>query len=329
MRFSSAPVLFFLLSVSGLWAADEPSWILLERGKNAFEQRQLSESLDYTLKALDSDTEFPEAEYQLGRIYQAQGQPVLAEEQYRRALSMAVYLRVPAQAVNYRYSLASLLLDRGPERRLEAESILLGLANDEGFSRPQTIALSHRYIQTLSEGGIDNLLFLYRDELDASLQAHRLLGEMAWEEGRYRSALLHSTLTVLSLLSTASRIYLEHFPDWRFDIDMVIDPKQPDRDVRYPEAWDGAAFLLQEVSVNLPDVYSWLSAEGLWEELYLLGCALYAEGMSESARSLWRLLTVENSLEGTYSALPETGIWGRLAVRQMQEPFISQGSLAP
>ncbi len=181
----------------------------------------------------------------------------------------------------------------------------------------------------MTEEGIDALLFLYREELGKSLRAHRLLGEMAWDDGRYKSALLHSCLTVLSLLSSGADVCRELFPDWRFDIDAAADALQPDRDVRYPESYDGVSRLLQKLAETSPRVMSRLESEGLWVQLYLLGSSLYAEGYVDSARSLWQVLVLRDEVEGVFLARPEAGLWSRLAVRQLGEPFISRGSLAP
>ncbi len=75
-------LLLLLLPLAG--GAEEPAWILLERGRDAFEQRRIAPAMDFILKSLEAEPEYPEAEYWLGRVYEAQGQPVLAEEQSGR-----------------------------------------------------------------------------------------------------------------------------------------------------------------------------------------------------------------------------------------------------
>ena len=84
-----------LLSIPAGLTAQQPPWILLEHGRSAFERRDLTAALDALLDAVEADNEYPEAEFWLGRIYEAQGQLILAEEQYRRALDLSLYLRVP------------------------------------------------------------------------------------------------------------------------------------------------------------------------------------------------------------------------------------------
>ena len=321
------PVIISLVSVAG-FAADPP-WVLLERGKVAFEERDLTTALDRLLEAVEADNAYPEAEYWLGRVYEAQGQAILAEEQYRRAIDLSIYLRVPDDVIEYRYSLALLLLGRGSPRQLEAEAMLHALADEEGASRPATISMEHQYMEILTGTGPDELLYLYREELTWSLRARRLLGEMAWNDSRYRTSLLESTRVVMSMLSTAAEAYRGRYPEWRFDIDAEADRAQPDRDVRYSGGADGTIYLVDSVLNEMPDVAAWLSDEGFWSQVYLLAASLYAEGYGETARSVWTILVDEDPLTGTYSGRSEAGTWGRLAARQLEEPFITKGSLSP
>ena len=313
----------------GPLSAQEPAWILVERARAAYERRDLTQAMDVLLDAVEIDNEYPEAEYWLGQVYQAQGQALLAEEQYRRSLDLALYLRVPEDRIVITYALAELLLDLGDERMAEAESLLAGIADEEGASRPDVIAREHRYMRVLTDEGLDELAFLYRDELTKSLKARRYLGELAWESGRYRSAALNSARSVLSMLSTASRRYRADHPEWRFDIDPVEDPQNPDRDVRYPGDADGTTDLLDRIYAEDGAASRWLDSEGLWSQLYLLASALYAEGYEETARSVWGLMIEADDGTGVEKPSERAGRWGRLALSQVREPFIPVGSLSP
>lgn len=318
-----------LLIVGWMLSAAEPGWVLLERGKAAYEKRDLTESLDYLLEAVELGMEYPEAEFWLGRVYEAQGQPVLAEEQYKRAISLSLYLRVPEDNILYRYVLAELLMARGPDRSLEAEAILHGIADEEGASNPSSINLDHQYIKLITESGLDELVFLYRDELTLSLKARRILGEKAWTEGRYRSSLLHSTRVILSMLSTVSEQYISDWPDWRFDIDLLEDVENPDRDIRYPGMTDGTADLIELVYQNEKNLAEWMEKEGFWPQLYLVSASLYANGFSDAAETIWDLMVLTDTVSGISMPRAEAGIWSRLALMQLEEPFISNGSLTP
>ena len=321
-------ILIAFLAATVQAGAEEP-WLMLARGKAAYEERNLSLALDAVMEASLAQADYPEAEFWLGRIYQAQGQAALAEEQYRRALSLSRYLRVPDDRIVYEYALAELLAERGGARRAEAETVLTGIADEEGMSDSASVSAERSYIRILTESGPDELLYLYRDELTFSLQARSLLAEMAWEDGRYRSSLAHSTRTVLSMLSTASGSYKDGRPEWRFDIDPVADELNPDRDVRYPGGNDGIERLLDEVSGEDSYIGRWLISEGFWSQLYLLGASLFAEGYAENAEVVWELFVEEENAFGQHIPRAAGGLWGRLAVRQLEEPFISAGSLAP
>lgn len=327
-RVLTIAALVLLSSVAGV-SASEPPWVMLERGKVAFERRDLASALDILSDTVESQEEYPEAEFWLGRVYESQGQLVLAEEQYRRALNLSVYLRVPDDKILYEYALASLLMDKDSEGSLEAEALLLGIINREGGASPENISLGHKYIETLTEGSIDELLFLFREESTYSLKARRILGEKAWETGHYRSSLLHSTRVVLSLLSTAAENYRELRSDWRFDINLPEDRKQPDRDVRYPGYSDGTVDLIEGIYAYIPETADWLEQEAFWAQLYLMASSLFAEGYAESAVSIWSLMVLDDPLDGSMRSRSESGLWGRLSLRQLDEPFISKGSITP
>lgn len=318
-----------LLNVVWTLSAAEPAWVLLEKGKAAYEKRDLTESLDYLLEAVELEIEYPEAEFWLGRVYEAQGQPVLAEEQYRRAINLSLYLRVPEENILYRYALAELLMARGPQRALEAQALLHGIADEEGASDPSSVSLDHQYMKLITEDGLDELVFLYRDELTSSLKARRILGEIAWNEGRYRSSLLHSTRVILSMLTTAANRYISDWPDWRFDIDLLEDVENPDRDIRYPGMTDGTADLIDLVYQNEEILVEWMENEGFWPQMYLVSVSLFANGFSDTAETIWELMVITEPVSGISTPRPEAGIWSRLALMQLEEPFISIGSLSP
>gem|GEM_PF-667341 len=321
--------LVLLLAAVSVFGLEYPAWILLEKGKAAFAQKKLSEALDYLLDAVELQQEYPEAEFWLGRVYEAQGQVVLAEAQYRRAIEFAIYLRVPQELTLIRYRLAGLLLNQGEERVLEAESILYGIADSEGASSRSSILLEHQYINRLTENGLDELLFLYRDDLGYALEARKLLGEIAWKRRNYRSALLHSMRAALSILTAVAERYRKVHLDWRFDIDPIRDAQNPDKDVRFPGASDGTDGLIMLVYENDKSLVAWMESAGLWPVLYLLSISLYAEGFEEVAASIWELMVVRDNLDGSYRPRIQSGYWGELAREQLEEPFISVNSISP
>ena len=250
----------------------------------AYEERDTARALDLLLDVVEEMDEYPEAEYWLGRVYAALGQAVLAEEQYRRALQLSIYFRVPEDRYLVSYSLAELLLTMSDNRRKEAESILIEIANSEGASDPMEVELEHRYINALIADGLDELLYLYRTELRYSLQARRMLGEMAWEDGRYRSSLLHSVHTILSLLSTVATRYHNFNQDWRFDINLLEDAKFPDRDVRYTNDTDGILDLLKRIETEYPSLLQWIEDSGFWHQLYLMSVSPLCRRLYDTGR---------------------------------------------
>jgi len=323
------PLFLLMFPISTVLSAQEPPWILLERGRSEFEKRHITESLDYLLQAVESNPDYPEAEYWLGRIYEAQGQAVLAEEQYRRALDLSLYLRVPQDRIVYEYTLADLLLNQGPDRKAEALSLLYGIADSDGASTSAAVSREHSYMELITEEGIDELFFLYRDETGYSLKARRILGEQAWNAGQYRSSLLLSTRVILSMLTTAADRYRIFHPEWRFDIDVEKDRTNPDRDVRYPGRSDGISDFVSRIYSSDEYLAAWLEDNGFWPQLYLLSISLYAGGYSENAESIWNLMVNRDDVTGELTPLPEAGRWGLLSGSQLKEPFISIGSISP
>ena len=326
-------LLFFLFFIKSILLfaqeSEYPAWIYLEKGKSALENRQKSRALDYLFKAIELQKNYPEAEYWLGRVYEAQGQKDLAFEQYRRAIDLSLYLRTPQDLINYKYSLASLLLEQGEKEKREAELILYSILDSNGENTPEKINLVHRYINTVAENGPDELLFLYRDSLGPSLKARRMLGEISWNNGEYRTSLLNSTLVFLSLLSSSADMYHYKYPSWRFDIDPVKDPEYPDRDVRYPSAYDGTRDLINRIYTGEPEIRKYLENTGFWPQLYLMSISLYSLGFKDSAESVWKLMTEYDEYENVYKPVEYAGIWGNLSAEQLKKPFITNGSIVP
>ena len=323
--------LSMLLITFPVWPQQDLAWLYLSKGINAYMDGRFEESLGHFQTALNRNSEYPEAQYWMGKLYEAQGSAVLALEHYRNALRFSPYLRNREDEISILYSMSDVLIQMGDDSREEALQILYRIVDSQEEELARGLQQGYRYVNLLSEKGLDQLVYLYRDDLNASFEARKRLAELSWEAGEYRSALLNSTRVVLSFMSRLSDEYRKKYPSWRFDINTMEDRENPDRDIRFPGMTDGISELIGRVYDSEPFLTDWLEKEAFWAYMYLLSISLYATGAEESARSIWSLIVFDGNPEIPEEEKKrlESGRWGRLASRQLESPFISAGSISP
>lgn len=352
------------LSVSFLWADDvspmdrdlDP-WLLLEKGKGYFRDRDFATSLNYFSLAQEKGAIFPEVEYWIGRIYEEEGELVLAEEQYLKAYSLHKYLYIQDDKYEIAYRLSRLYLNR--QAWDSYEDILLGLIQDEMGRNMAQVEQEHLLVRVIKERGIDELLFLYRNQYRYSLRALRELGVFYYKQGNYRSALIHNLYAVMSGFSAGADGLLEVFPEYQYprsleqlrdwdplylaeELESRIQRFRPDflfpRDPLSREFKDqqaaidrGLAILDEEgdpyrfsgllyslQKMGLRSgVYTYLKEQGFYSSLYYLAGSLYGEGFENQARELWEVLYRSEN----------AGNWALEASMQLENPHLDDDLL--
>lgn len=306
-------------------------WLLLEKGKNLFRERDFATALNYFHYALEEGAVYPEVEYWIGRVYEEEGEFLLAEEQYKRAYEQRRFLYIRDQQYEIAYRLAQLYYHR--QRWNEYEDILLGLIEEERQSNTQVLEQEHSLIRVLKEEGLDQLLYLYRRDFSHSLPALVQLGEYYYLNGQSRSALLYNMYSVMAQFSQAVEGIRDIHGEFQFPRDMdqlrqwdplsmaeimeeqirVFDgdfsfPREDlsenienqdemlERGLAYLES-KGRPFLFSPILYTLektqvrPQIGTYLEEQQFFRSLYYLGMSLYSEGYPQEAGRIWYVLS--------------------------------------
>jgi tetratricopeptide (TPR) repeat protein len=327
-----------------------PGWVLYEKGLALYEQGHLSEALDLISLSARDGILTPEATYWIGRIYEAEGDYLLAEKRYKEALEDARFLYIPDDKWNIYYSIANIYLNK--KEFDQYEQLLLSVFDQEMKRNTEIIRREHSYIQLLKSDGLDKLLLLYRLKLTYSLEATSRLGRYYNGKGLWKSSLIKNLYPLLTIFSSGIESLISRYPDFSFPVNME-EAWESDEEFLislYEEycslsqsdfvfARDLKTFkplhltedrLSAEMIINkaypsfmmTPSVYtllkmenhlgkdSFLKMETLYSALYFLGEALYQEGNPERALEFWSLLNMSSF----------SSSWKKLAAQKIKNP---------
>jgi tetratricopeptide (TPR) repeat protein len=288
-----AAATFFLILFtyhSGAQEAVTPPWVLYEQGTEQLSTGRYGEALRSFRAAASARHPFPEADFGIGRIFQAEGAYDLALRHYNVALQHAHVLEVPDTAFLIRYQKAEVLRLSGDQEGFE--SMLRGIALSEpGFAEASLADRREAYLSVLRSQGLDRLLVLYRMNDGFSHRAHRDLGVHLVDTGRCRDALMHLTFAVMKGLSTlAAEVGREEF------------------DYTYSTA---ASLIAQ--SLERRHLTSYIDREELFRSLFYLALALECDSPdSATSATIWRLLASQ----------PAAGQWHRRALQRIPGPLL-------
>lgn len=269
--------------------SNDPSWLLLELGKNAFRAKDFGQALDYFRASVAKGGVTPEAEMWIGRVFEEEGELDLAENQYQRALSNSSQFEIPGEATSILYDLARIYFNTNQYGKYE---VILNriVSKDTQFSDPKETFTRQAMARVLKNNGLDRLLVLYRITDKASLQAHSDLGELDYRTGRYSDAILNLTFSTITVLTVAVDAFKARDPEFDFStVGNLLTMAEKDKRVG-----------------------QYLTSTNLFRDLYYLAAALYADGSTERAKSVWNVVT---------KWAPQDK-WFRRSVAQLKKPYI-------
>ena len=134
----AAGVILFLSATAYSQPVDDqglPGWVLYEKGLFLYEQGKLDQALEYFNLSAKSGSLTPEANYSIGRIYEEEGDYLLAEKQYDKALEDARFLYIPEQKWSIYYSLAGIYLNRDEYDRYEQMLLSVLMKSSPGMKK--------------------------------------------------------------------------------------------------------------------------------------------------------------------------------------------------
>lgn len=361
---------FFLLAIVNIFSQDEDiseivtagiekldsieSWLLFEKGLNTFQNRNYGESLNYFNKLIERHGVFPEAEYWIGRVFEQEGEIILAERQYLKALEAERTLLIPNEKYEIKYRLAELYKYR--EDYDNYKQVLNSIVLDELENNQLALGNERNAINTLKRDGIDRTLLLFRHAFTYSIESFNQLGVYFYKTGEYRAASSKLIYPLLSLFSISIDYIRSMNPDFIYPEDLnVLRNEHPDyvfstlesiiqrqnedflfeRDLQTTEVVnqneqfdlaldilpESADFYLSGASYCLglfnkdPVLKTLLDEYNIYKTLYYLAASLYAEGYSETAQKIWEIV-----YNDSYSHM-----WGRKSYEQIINPQVEIG----
>ncbi len=232
----------------------------------------LKDSLSALKTACADLRAYPEAEYWIGRVYEAEGETSLAAFQYRRAWDQRASLDIYEEGFGYLGRLAALYRTQGNNRAYE--DILQRLVDEDPL-----FADSRRYFRegmerSLGRDGFDRFFSLYRVSWGPWTPFEIELGGYYLGNGRPQAL----GLLAAGVDALASRCL------WRL--------KQKD------SAWEFTSLsALLDAIARDRELQAWAEDEGFFQALHNLGLALDAGGYRQSAREIWAQLASRPYLE--------------------------------
>lgn len=265
-----------------------PEWLILEKGKLLYRTKDYGMAIRFFREAKGRRSVYPEAEYWIGAVFEAENEYQLAEIQYKKAYDGKNYLEIPAEALKILFKLVD-IYDRQQHYNQYEETLKTIIDRNEDFTHPRTGISANALHRTLTQNGLDKLLELYRFKDDGTLSAFYQLGVFLYRTGRYNEAILHLTFSTVMTFTSIIDFLIEKDPEYRYEsIEAVIEKLSENK-------------TLSEFVLDID----------LFGQLYYLASSLHEETIDDQARSMWGIVTNH----GTY------GNWANRAARQLQSPF--------
>ncbi|MDR3303503.1 MAG: hypothetical protein LBS86_03740 [Treponema sp.] len=262
-------------------------------------KERIGGSATRALEEIDHLKAYPEAEYWIGETYRAEGELDVALNQYRRAYELRAYLENPAFDIEILYKMIAMLKIKQDYDKMQMRAMQI-LAQDSLYAKEN---VKGAMAKLLAESGVNRLLTIYRHDNTTAEHAYRLLGlyyyaakEPRPEEG-YAATRLGPAAEHLMIAFMIQNTVL---------INELIRNQ-----------YDFAFTDLDELIVNAranPILVDYMNECEYYKTVYYFAAALYAEGKTERARSLWTLLSRHSEAEE----------WGKRAVNQLRSPFTEQ-----
>ena len=260
----------------------------------------LKGSAKLALEQLDKLKNYPEADYWIGEVYQAEGELALALRQYERAWENRTLLETSGFDTEILYKITDIHRIRGEYQEMEKQANeIIGGTDSSGAPRDSLWAgnqIQAAMTRILGNEGVSRFLTLYRYNNTVTEKAHRLLGFYQYASSRFSPAAEHLMFAFL----IQNTVLITELTRRQFDFTFTtLDD------------------LMNTVRAK-PELVAYLDTTEYYKTVYYLACALYASGKSLPATQLWAFLAGRD----------DAGDWGRRA-RRNPTPFIDQAVQMP
>ena len=243
-----------------------PTNFLIEYGIRHYDEGALGLALRIFREAKERRSVYPEIDYWIGKVFEAENEYGLAILQYQTALENQNNLEVPDTRFTILYDLAAIYEDLDDFNSFESTLVkIVELdANKRGDS-PVPFDAMVNLLQS-GENGIDKLLELFRLRDEGGMMAMFHLGRYLYKNGRVSRALQYLTAGSVITLSTVIDYQIQKDPEYRFtDLDSTMADTLKNR--RLAE---------------------FLALSGIFPQLYYLADCLWILGERGDSESLWK-----------------------------------------
>ncbi|HAK44885.1 MAG TPA: hypothetical protein DCO79_03040 [Spirochaeta sp.] len=273
--------------IESSYQSDEPTWLLMERGKQAYDIGEYGLASRVFREVLNREKVYPDAEVWLAYIFEEEGEYLLAEKQYIRALENSSELYIIEDEITILYKLAE-IYRKTDQWGLYENTLLSILDKDESGG---VLKLQYSMLDALKDYGVDKMFELYRYENTKFGRARIELGIFYYQTGRYTESQINLILPIISEATTGFNYIFNRTADYDYyNFDLHIDNM-----LRYNT------------------LSEFLTANVFFKAVYYLAASLYADGYSDTADSLWRIV---------YKYDESGSTWKIRSARQLRSPFI-------
>lgn len=274
--------------IENSYKSNEPTWLLMERGKQAYNMGEYGLASRVFREVINRETVSPDAHMWLGFIFEQEGEYLLAEKQYLTALEDRNQLYILEDELTVMYKLADIY--EKTDQYGKYEQILQEVITGDTAYR-ESFKLQYAMVDILKERGADKLFELYRYDENKYNKARTDLGIFYYRTGRFTEAENNLIFPVMSAATTGFEYIYEKTFDYEFKTILGH--------VREME--------------KFPELSTYLEKNEFYKALYYLGASLYGNGFEDTSRELWEIVI---------SGAERGSTWYVRAGRQLREPFI-------
>lgn len=266
MKKISLSALLFFFSFFLCAQEKDPPWLMYQKGLCCYDSGNYMDAFMHFRNASFA-APYPEAEEMIGRIFENEGEFVLALKQYKKALSMKQYLTVPDDEIVIMMNIAGIYYKQkdmaGYEKILESVT--------DGDSHKSAKAGRDPYIETLAENikekDLNKYFLLFRMEGDKFIGPYGKLGIHYFKSGREKN-IRYLTASVTAIYSRIIGYLLENDPGYKYtDMESLM---------RSAGRYDILNKYMKDTS--------------LFEYMFYLAISLYSDGSRDNAFDMLKLI---------------------------------------
>jgi tetratricopeptide (TPR) repeat protein len=202
-----------------------------------------NDSKQKVFEYIQSQYNYPEADFLIGRIYRVEGEYSIAEKYYMRALEHSDALSIPNQKYDILYELAHLSEVQQNHDAYE-KYLLLIVSGDQLYTDKTMLSAMKRTLRNKMNGILDKFFLMYRDKNIISMDAFFKLAELYRERNDTEAALMASAYGVINAFTHIYTIMLQRDPNFEYT--------------------DFSTFLAEMLKYR--DIQEWVQSKNIWQE---------------------------------------------------------------